>query len=317
MPFDPSRRAEWNRFVEEAGNGTEFHRIDFLEYHPADRFDFKHLMFYRSGKLVSVLPGAVRDGLFSSPSGASMGGFVVAPFAGLSSANEVMAAFVDWCAAEGVKGARIGQPMSVYRKLPDESLEFAMLYNGFTLRDTTYSSVCCLDRVGDRSDMPCKTRNNISRSQRQGVTVVDSDDLAAFYPLLVENKLKFGVAPTHTLEELKRIRKLRPDLLKLFLATLDGEPIAGLLLFLISPVCALNFYTAMDYGHRRHNPVSLLIEHSMRWCVEKGFRCYDYGVSMDTSSADPLEVSWSLVRFKESFGLTGCMRRTYGLDLHV
>ena len=229
VPFCPSRKAEWNRFVEEAGNGTEFHRIDFLEYHPADRFEFRHLMFYRSGKLVSVLPGAVRDGLFFSPSGASMGGFVVAPFAGLSVANEVTAAFIDWCVSEGIKGARICQPMAVYRKLPDESMEYAMLYNGFTLREATYSSVCCLDKIGDRSDMPCKTRNNISRSQRQGVVAVESDDLADFYPLLAENKRKFGVAPTHTLVELKRIRELRPGLLKLFLATLDVNR---------SPVCS-------------------------------------------------------------------------------
>jgi hypothetical protein len=45
--------------------------------------------------------------------------------------------------------------------------------------------------------------------------------------------------------------------------------------------------------------------------VAKGFRYYDYGVSADTASSNPMEPSWTLVRFKESMGSTGCMRVTY------
>lgn len=311
VPFAPSFKDTWNSFIETSNNGTEFHRTDFLDYHHEGKFDFRHLMFYRDGKLVSVLPGSVIDGVYRSPSGASLGGFILAPYAGLEIADASVASFVSWCQAEGLMEAFIAQPIPVYRRLPDESMEFALLYNGFTICEALYSSVSDLEQTGDRLQMPIKTRYNINRSERYGVEVVESDDFSAFYPILMVNKMKFGCGPTHTLEDLERIRELRPNLLRLFLAMLDGKPIAGLMLFLISQVCALNFYTAQDYEYHKYNPVSFLIEHSMGWCREKGYRHYDYGVSMDTASPNPLEVSWSLVQFKESLGLTGCVRKTY------
>jgi hypothetical protein len=309
VPFEHSLADTWHAFVESSNNGTEFHRTDFLEYHPEDRYDFRHLLFFRKGCLVSVLPGAVTGETFRSPAGASIGGFVHAPCAGLETADAVVHAFVSWCRGAGITEAFIGLPMPVYERTLDDSMEFALLYNGFSQYDAKYSSVADLRLTGDRSRMPCKTRHNIARAENQGIEVTESDDFAVFHPILRENKLKFGCEPTHTLAELERIRDLRPDLLKLFLALKDGRPIAGLMLFLVSPVCALNFYTAQDYGYHRYNPVSLLLEHSMRWCAGRGYRYYDYGVSMDTSSPNPLEVSRSLVKFKESMGLTGCIRK--------
>lgn len=317
VPFAPSLEDTWNSFVETSNNGTEFHRIDFLDYHPEGKFDFRHLMFYCDGKLVSVLPGAVSDGVYRSPTGASLGGFVLIPCAGLEMADALAASFVSWCRAEGLKEAFIGQPMPVYRSLPDESMEFALLYNGFTVCEAMYSSISDLEQTGNRLQMPIKTRYNINRSERYGIEVVESDNFAAFYPILMVNKMKFGCEPTHSLGDLEQIRELRPDLLQLFLAILDGKPIAGLMLFLISPVCALNFYTAQDYEYHKYNPISFLIEHSMSWCREKGYLYYDYGVSMDATSPNPLEVSWSLVQFKESLGLTGCVRKTYCRKLQI
>ncbi len=317
VSFAPSLEDSWNSFVETSNNGTEFHRTDFLDYHSENKFNFRHLMFYRDGKLVSVLPGAVSNGIFRSPAGASLGGFVLAPCAGLEITDALVKSFVSWCRREGLKKVFIGQPMSVYRRLPDESMEFALLYNEFTVCDAMYSSISDLEQTGDRLQMPIKTRYNINRSERYGIKAVKSDNFESFYPILVENKMKFGCGPTHTIGDLERIRELRPDLLQLFLAMLDGKIIAGLMLFLISPVCALNFYTAQDYEYHKYNPVSFLIEHSMRWCREKGYRYYDYGVSMDTASPNPLEVSWSLVQFKESLGLTGCVRKTYSRRLQV
>jgi len=268
-------------------------------------------VFLDGDRLVSVLPGAVAGDTYRSPAGASMGGFVLRRGAGLDLADRIVRTFVAWCAGEGIREAFIGQPMPIYAREPDDSGEYALLCNGFSPVDLKYSSVADLRLTGSRSAMSCKVRHNIVRSETCGVRIVDSDDFAVFHAILTENKRKFGCAPTHTLEELERIRELRPAMIRLFLAELEGKLVAGLMLFLVNPVCALDFYTAQDYRYHHCNPVSLLVEHAMAWCRDRGYRHFDYGVSMDTSSRNPLEVTRSLVRFKESLGCTGSIRRTY------
>jgi lipid II:glycine glycyltransferase (peptidoglycan interpeptide bridge formation enzyme) len=132
-----------------------------------------------------------------------------------------------------------------------------------------------------------------------------------FYPILLKNKEKFGVTPTHTLDELKRIDSLRPGMMTLFMAYYENQPIAGELLFACNKQCVLNFYTMHLYDFHNLFAVNYLIEHSIRWCCQKGFRYFDYGVSADTFSIDPMEPSWSLIEFKESMGANGCQRKTY------
>jgi hypothetical protein len=65
-----------------SANGTLFHDLRFLRYHPADRFEFHHLVLRRKGKPIALLPGglcrAADPPMFSSPLGASIGGVAVA-----------------------------------------------------------------------------------------------------------------------------------------------------------------------------------------------------------------------------------------------
>jgi len=73
--------AVWENFLAHAPNGTLFHDLRFLRYHPPDRFHFHHLVFRRNGEPVALLPGGLASNaerpMFSSPLGASIGGLAV------------------------------------------------------------------------------------------------------------------------------------------------------------------------------------------------------------------------------------------------
>ncbi len=309
--FDVSRREEWHSFVAASNNGTVFHDLRFLDYHPIERFAYRHLMFYEGDELLAVLPGGVSGNAYRSPLGASFGGFAVREAIALSAADGVVKAFLAWCRDQGFDEAVLTPPMQVYHRTFDESMEYAMLYNGFVVHSPLYSSVIDFSRVHGKQDLSRNTRHKVNQSINKGVRVERSSDLDVFYPILLENKAKFGVKPTHTLEELRRIEKLLPGMMSLFLAYYRGQPVAGQLLFAANERCVLNFYTMHLYEHHNLHAVNAIVEHGLRWCAEQGFRWYDYGVSADTSSSNPMEPSWSLVRFKESMGSTGCMRVSY------
>jgi hypothetical protein len=309
--LNAQRRGEWEAFVKSANNGTVFHRLAFLDYHRPERFVFHHLMFYEGDSLVALLPASLSGGVLTSPAGASFGGFVVAPRLALQTADHIVKALLAYGRDSGIAEIVLTPPMQVYSRTLDESMEYAMLYNRFSQHSVLYSSVIDLARVRGKQDLSRNTRHKINKAINKNVRIVESDTFETFYPILLENKAKFGVKPTHTLEELKKIDKLVPGMMRLFMAYYGGTPVAGELLFAANDRCILNFYTMHLYQHRNLFAVNYLVEHAIRWSIEHGFRYYDYGVSADTFSTDPLEPSWSLVWLKESMGSVGCMRRTY------
>lgn len=311
VPLSEANRAAWVAFLAESNNGTVFHHPDFLDYHPAGRFKFNNLLFYRAGELLAVLPGGVADGVFKSPMGASYGGFVTRIGIGLADADALVKALVHHCAAQGLQEIRLTPPMQVYARTFDETVEYALLYNGFKNLPGLFSSVIDLRRVQGKADLSKNTRHKINKALNKGVVIRESRELDLFYPILLENKAKFGVAPTHTLEELRRIETLMPGMMTLFLAYVEDRCVAGELLFAANPTCVLNFYTMHLYEFRNWFPVNLLVDHALGWAAAKGFAWYDYGVSADTFHKDPMEPSWSLVTYKESMGSTGCVRKAF------
>jgi lipid II:glycine glycyltransferase (peptidoglycan interpeptide bridge formation enzyme) len=186
-----------------------------------------------------------------------------------------------------------------------------MHYNHFIVLSSLFSSIIDFSKVRSKEDLSRNTRHKINKAINKGVRVEENSNFDEFYPILLKNKEKFGVTPTHTLDELKKIDRLLPGMMTLFMAYFENRPIAGELLFTCNKQCVLNFYTMHLYDFHNLFPVNYLIEHSIRWCCQKGIRYFDYGVSADTFSIDPMEPSWSLIEFKESMGANGCQRKTY------
>ena len=77
--LEPGGQAAWKRFVEESNNGTLFHDLDFLAYHPPGKFRTCHLVFSEAGETIAVMPAAVEDGILKSPYGASVEGWCCPP----------------------------------------------------------------------------------------------------------------------------------------------------------------------------------------------------------------------------------------------
>jgi lipid II:glycine glycyltransferase (peptidoglycan interpeptide bridge formation enzyme) len=268
-------------------------------------------MIYKNDKLISIIPGAVQGDAFKSPTGASFGGFVVEKDIGIEDVDNIVKTFIKYCAANLIKEIYLTPPMQIYYDTWNESVEYSLHYNHFVQISSLYSSVIDFSRIRSKEDLDIKTRYNINKSHKMGVRIQESKDFDSFYPILLKNKEKFDVKPTHTLEELKKIDRLNPDSMILFMAYYKETPIAGQLLFIANKNCILNFYTMHLYEYRNLYSVSYLVEQAIKWCCEKKYKYLDYGVSADTFCIDPMEPSWSLIQFKESMGANGCQRKTY------
>jgi len=311
--FEQKEADRWDRFVQEANNGTLFHTRRFLSYHPPERFEDHSLLFFSENRLVALLPAVRRPDdrgmmLISHP-GASYGGFVVSRDINLRLSFELVHALVNYARSSGFDGIEMTLPPIFYSWKINHYLDFALFRNGFQYRKREVSSFVALDFGEDAvlETFKNEARTAVRRAQKLGVEVRRSEDFAAFYPILKRNlKLRHNVQPTHTLEELLRLKKLFPERIELFGAYLEAKMIAGVVMFHCNPLVTLAFYISHDQDYQRYRAVNLLFYEIIRYSIARGFRYLDFGIF--TVNMEP---NWGLARFKENFGSKGIFRDTF------
>lgn len=316
--YDNSCRDEWQEFLKHTNNGTMFHDLNFLDYHPVGKFNFYHLMFRRGDELIGILPGGVKDNgrVFWSPVGASYGSIATKDIR-FETALEIVDAMLDYFDRENFKDIYLIPPPLVYSINLSQHIEYAMLYRKFDFELHYISHAIDLKHGDDFLAQFDKTaRKNIHKILREGkLEVRESDDYDTFYQILLNNKAKHNAVPTHSLEDIHRLLELVPDNLKLLMVYYDGKPIAGSLLFLCNSKVVLCFYTMLLYEYEELKPVYLVNYEITRWATEKGYEWVDIGVSQDTQADNPMTPSMNLINFKERFNARGILRSTYHYKL--
>lgn len=271
------------------------------------------MIFYEGDRILALLPAALRNSeksrILSSHCGASYGGFVHNENLSVRSAFGLVESLLDFVRAEGFDEVEMTFPPIIYLSRPSQYLDFALYKNGFTYKKREVSSVIPLDFQVDEIVQKFKpeARTAYRKSVKLGVRVEESEDLASFYPILQKNlSMRHHVTPTHTLEELERLKKLFPDRIRYFGAFLDERMIAGVTNFLCNDRVVLAFYISHDDHYQKYRPVNHLFYNIIRWSIENRYQFLDYGIF--TVNEDP---NWGLGKFKESFGARGILRDTF------
>lgn len=317
VEFRPEYAGEWKQFLQASNNGTLFHDLDFLAYHPPQRFHTHHLMFYESGELIALLPAAIvtePDGrrFFKSPYGASVGGFVLPIGQCAVTTLGLVACLQDYVSALDLDGIEMRIGPMIYAKYFNDNLSFALTASGFSLACRWLTHIIALptDPGEVLNQVPSSRRRGYVRSAlRQGVQVkaVGVDYLPSFYHMLEANRAKHGARPTHTLSELERIFQLTPSQVQLFVCELQDEIIAGTLVFELNSRVAYSFYPCHDDRFERYRGTMVVAVRVLEHYTTQGFRYLDLG----PTTFDDLSLNQGLARFKEEMGGVGFCRDTW------
>lgn len=158
-----------------------------------------------------------------------------------------------------------------------------------------------------------KTRYNIRLAARKGVSVRlgEVGDLPIFYQLMqvTSQRDRFGV---HSLDYFRAAFELfAPSRAALLLAEVQGEPVAGLMVFAHGST-AYYLFGASSNTHREKMPSYLLQWEAMRWARAQGCQNYDlWGIpDLDETALEAEFVAhtedpsglWGVYRFKRGFG---------------
>lgn len=311
VPYTENLKEKWDRFVLHSNNGTIFHLQKFLDYHPKGRFNWHHLVFLEKKEIVAVLPGAAMGSTFESPIGASYGSLVTNVIE-FSKALELVDSFSDYCRDHSFERTLLTPPPFIYQKVISQNIDYALAYRGFSYDKHYISHSIPLNMEDYLSSFQSTARRYIHKYLREKTLTVEiNDDYGSFYPILLNNKARHGVKPTHTLEELLRLKQLLPEDLVLFLVYKGSKPIAGSLMFSCNKQVALCFYNMLLYDYEEYNPIHIVMYEVTKWATEKGFSWIDIGVSQDTKAENPMTPSMNLIKFKEKFNSHGILRSTF------
>jgi len=309
--FTEKDHKHWEEFVNQANNGTIFHLQKFLGYHPPERFKNHHHIIKETGNILALFPGVVDDKTIISHKGASYGGFILKQGLGIHQVYLIVEHIIEHLKGHGYKKIILTQPPLIYYKEPNQYIDFALIKNGFHYRKREITAVIPLDVAEPLLTFHSDARRSTKKALREGVQVKISNDFATYYEILKNNlRMRHNVLPTHTLQELLKLKSLFPNKIILFAVYLKDKMLGGMVIFVANPRVILAFYISHDNEFQVYRPVNLLFFEVLKWGRIMGFRYLDLGTF--TLNMEP---NWGLGRFKENFNARGFLRDTYELDL--
>lgn len=299
---------EWNLFVAASKNGTFLFDRRFMDYH-ADRFCDHSLLVYRDQRLYALLPANQKDDTLVSHGGLTYGGLVTDSRCSAKGVLDAFTAINEYLRQQGFRHVVYKAVPWIYHQLPAEEDLYALTsvcHARLTIRDIS-SAI-----IGDRKMRFSESRKSgIRKAHRQGLTVAESTDFAAFWQILNENLTgKYGVRPVHSVAELELLHSRFPEKIRLYMV-FDGEtPVGGTLLFLTPQVLHTQYISANAFG-KQHGAIDLLFDHLIN-NTYKDYPYIDFGKSTVSDSADLNE---QLIFQKEGFGARAVCYDTYEYDL--
>jgi hypothetical protein len=304
----PEQSADWQRFLRTSINGTLFHDLDFLSYHPAGRFDWHHLVMKTSDEIVGVLPAGIieqHDGRWLvSPVGASVGGPVLQPRSSARLVMRLIEAIQGYARSTGIAGVRMTVGPSIYSSPPTDSLGFALAASGFGLEQRWLTHFVSIDP--DKDGFSTTRRQELRRGIEAGIQVRQAlaADLGEFHEILTDSHARHHSTPTHTQDEIASIMATLPERARLFAGWLDGRMIAGTLVLQINDSVANTFYISERPEARGKHGPAVVLKHVFDVLAREGTRYVELG----PSSFDDYAINPGVAFFKESLGAFGVCR---------
>lgn len=309
---DSLQCCQWDEFVEsESVNGTLFHCLKFLTYH-GQRFkdNQRYLMFFKDDRLLAVMPiGIFEEGsnrIVKSPFGASFGGLVYRDDLKIGECEQIICLLKEFFKENGVAIARITLSPQIYARACHDVFEFFLQKHGAVCHNSEVCSYLTLsDDFSER--FAGHARRNYMKAKRAGLVFETTTDVDTVYDIIYQNrKEKFGVEPTHSLSEMKWLVTHLPGYFDLFLVRDQEKPVASLFVMRCCAQCVYAFYWAHRQEAQELRPVNFLFYNAIEFYRQQKVCYLDLGPQTLNQ-----ELFDGVIRFKESIGGRGVLRRTY------
>ena len=309
IKYDASMATRWDEFARLSRNGTLLHQRGYMDYH-SDRFKDCSLIAMREGKLCALLPACVDGDTLWSHCGLTYGGWLV-PLKHFDATVmiEVMDAACQWMTDNGIKRLVYKPVPHIYHRYPCEEDLYALFRHQARLIETNISTTI---------DLSCPlpldrgNKSGANAARKAGIQVGPSDDWQGYWNLLSSLlDERYGTRPVHSLDEMRLLQGRFPNDIRLYTATLHGELLAGVVMYLSQPVAHCQYIGASLQG-KDSKALTLLFDYLIGEATKSGYRYFDFGISNEDHGR---YLNEGLVRQKSRLGGRGIVYNTFEIDL--
>lgn len=311
--YETREAARWDELVEASSNGTLLHTRRFLAHHGARFVDRSLMISGAGGRLVGVLPVAedpLVSGAVVSHPGSTYGGLVyVKALRGQACVRALERAAMT-LADLGYECLRYKVTPWIYHRRVASDDVYALFRLGATRSRCELTATIDLASPGRASH---GRRSGAKTAQQAGVEVAARwDDLHEFWPMLEANLAdRFDARPTHSVEEVERLRAGFGDRLQLVTGRIQEEIVAGVLLFEAGAALHCQYIASNEIG-RRASALDPVLSSAIALGLERRCRFFDFGTSTEPGSDG---LNSALYDFKVSFGAGTVAQEQYELRL--
>ena len=313
--YSESDAEAWDKFVQNnSRNGGIFHERKFLSYHSDGKFNDVSAVFEEKGQIIGVFPAALVEAngatkVVSHP-GSSNGGLVYEETANLDLVLQMLELLLDYCKGFGATSLEMKIAEPIFNSIPDGELTYLLWHRGFKMSTQEISS--CVKLSDYKSwERTCRKRHlyYIRKLEKNGFIANPDANIDAVYQVIHNNlSSKYNKKPTHTLEELKKLKELYPDRIHLWAAEKNETIFAVIVVFTVNKNGVHDFYIARNDAAEDAHALSFLHHKAFEYYYTKGIPWFNFGIS---SRGD--EIKWGILRSKERIGGRATTRQVWSL----
>jgi len=314
------------QYLEICPTVTIFHRPRFLSYHNTSKFEklkgftFQHFIFRRKGRIIAFIPGAFfesDDGIktFQTPFYSSYGGITYNHEITLKSAEDIVDGFIDSLKSIGTSKIIMSTTPSVYLGELSSKINYfhyLLKVKGFEILNCDMILSSNITDENIMNTLSTDKRRQVKDSYKYNLNFQLENFSEEIYDLLLENRKRLNTTPTHTLDELLKLKELFPDKVFAFTARKDQDLLAGAIGFSVNRNVFNIFYAFDSTSSRQFKGMQFVYYNVMNWAKENGFQYVDLG-----SSTFGLVPHYPLISFKEEFNANPFLRTIYGKNIFI
>lgn len=301
--YTADKKVLWDELVQRSRNGIFLFCRDYMDYHSNRFVDCSYLIF-RNNRVEGILPGNIENKTFFSHKGLTFGGIVSSTKLSAKEIVEVFELLNAELRIQGVESVVYKPVPLIYHTIPAQEDIYALFLNqakkiGCNLSSTIYRD-SKLKFIESR-------KSGIRKSIRAGVEIHESHNFSEFWKVLEHNLAnKHNTKPVHSIDEIELLRRGFPENIRLFIAELNGNIIAGSVLYINQNVVHVQYISASQEG-KEIGALDLLFSQLINQYFNS-YSVFDFGQSTEQMGN---YLNESLIFQKEGFGGRGTVYEQY------
>lgn len=308
QPYQLEQKHQWNEFVAVSKNATFLFQRDFMDYHQ-DRFEDYSLMIYKNDSLVALMPANRKDNQVYSHQGLSYGGLLLKKDSKFVDVLEVFKTVLKFLNDNDIDGLNLKLLPKIYHKLPSDDIEYLMFKTEAKIVRRDTSSV--IDKHHPLKITSSNRKRNLKKAKLNNIKVEEVDGFDTFFNhILIPNlQEQHEAMPTHSVEEISKLKTKFPNHIRQFNASFKGEIIAGVTIFETEHVAHAQYISTI--ASKKELAGLDAIFNELITTVFKNKRYFSFGISNENNGQ---HINQGLLKWKESFGARTIIHDFYNVN---